>query len=258
MLQVRENESSLRKWSGGTINLLRCELLRENWLQISLKTWPTDLPYPAVGHDQTGGIEGSNTWIYLDVTKMSIWIGQRKSLLGRWNWGGMPPDNPKLTSSFRSSLFYITHDLYHYDLMTLLKNVCTHHWVVPRKGASKRAQCLLRPTLVVGISQKLLFFCVDMSVTGSITSALHRVSSAVQNLLFLVKCIKQQCMYLYNETTAVVFSMKSISYVTLSVEANKCKDNSSCSCFTVLVPRVDEGKWISWTRVEQNLVQMTK
>jgi len=40
--------------------------------------------------------------------------------------GRMPPDTPRLTVPLRASLFYITHDFYHYDLMTVLKNFCTH------------------------------------------------------------------------------------------------------------------------------------
>jgi len=40
---------------------------------------------------------------------------------------------------------------------------------------------------------------VDTSVTGSFTSALCHVWSGIRISLFLVKCTRQQCMYLYNE-----------------------------------------------------------
>jgi len=41
--------------------------------------------------------------------------------------GGMPPDTPRLTVPLRASLFHITQVFYHYDLMIVLQNSCTHH-----------------------------------------------------------------------------------------------------------------------------------
>jgi len=46
---------------------------------------------------------------------------------GEVKLGDMAPDTPKLVLHLPVSLFHITHDFYHYDLMTLLKNVCTRH-----------------------------------------------------------------------------------------------------------------------------------
>jgi len=129
------NVASAREWDfhcGNGLVVLRmriCAPSREHWLLILFKTWPIGLPYPAVGHGQKGGVECSNSWIYLGVTEMSVWNGQRKSLLEKRNWGSMPPDNPRWALPLRVLLLRITHNLYHYDLMTLLKNVCTHHWV---------------------------------------------------------------------------------------------------------------------------------
>jgi len=54
----------------------------------------------------------------LDVTEMSIERTWKVSAV-EVQLGGMLPDT--------ASLFHITHDLYLYDLMTLLKNFCTHH-----------------------------------------------------------------------------------------------------------------------------------
>ena len=45
---------------------------------------------------------------------------------GEGKLGGMTPDTLKLALHLPASVFHITHDFYHYDLMTL-KNVCTRH-----------------------------------------------------------------------------------------------------------------------------------
>ena len=63
----------------------------------------------------------------LGITEMSM---QRtwKVSAGEVKLGGMAPDNSKLVLHLPASLFHITHDFYHYDLvMTLLKDVCTRH-----------------------------------------------------------------------------------------------------------------------------------
>jgi len=48
----------------------------------------------------------------------------------------------------------------------------------------------------VSIHKNSFFDFVAMSVTGSFTSELYLVLSGIHNLLFLVKCTRQQCMYL--------------------------------------------------------------
>jgi len=66
---------------------------------------------------------------------------------GEVKLGGMPPDAPRVALPFQASLFYITHDFYHYDLVTLLKNFCIRHSMGLRKRTSNRAPYLLRPAL---------------------------------------------------------------------------------------------------------------
>ena len=52
---------------------------------------------------------------------------------GEVKLGGMLPDTPRLALPLRASLFYITHDFYHYDLMTILKVLHT-----PLNGAQQK------------------------------------------------------------------------------------------------------------------------
>jgi len=49
------------------------------------------------------------------------------------------------------------------------------------------------PMLHGCITWWIFFYFVDTSVTGSSTSALCLVLSGIHNLLFLVKCTRQQC-----------------------------------------------------------------
>jgi len=60
----------------------------------------------------------------LGETEMSM-VRTWKVSAGEMKLGGMSPDTPRLALPLRVSLFYITHDFYHYDSMTLLKNFCT-------------------------------------------------------------------------------------------------------------------------------------
>jgi len=62
----------------------------------------------------------------LSVTEMSMERTWEVSA-GEVKLGGMAPDTSKLVLHLPASLFHITHDFYHYNLMTLLKNVCTRH-----------------------------------------------------------------------------------------------------------------------------------
>jgi len=62
----------------------------------------------------------------LGVTEMSMERTWEVSA-GEVELGGMTPDTPKLVLHLPASLFHITHDFYHYVLMTFLKNVCTRH-----------------------------------------------------------------------------------------------------------------------------------
>jgi len=62
----------------------------------------------------------------------------------------MPPDTPRLALPLLASLFHDINNFYHYDLMILLKNVCTNHRMGPHKSASNRAPHLLRPALSLG------------------------------------------------------------------------------------------------------------
>jgi len=48
-----------------------------------------------------------------------------ESLCWRGESRVVPPDIPRSALPLRASLFHVTHDLYDYDLMTLLKNICT-------------------------------------------------------------------------------------------------------------------------------------
>jgi len=57
----------------------------------------------------------------LGDTKMSMERTWKVSAV-KVKLGGMPPDTPRVALPLRASLYYITHDFYHYDLMTLLKN----------------------------------------------------------------------------------------------------------------------------------------
>jgi len=53
---------------------------------------------------------------------------------------------------------------------------------------------------------------VDTSVTGSLTSALYLVLSGIHNLLFLVTCTREQCMY-KTQQQQCVFGQTSINAV---------------------------------------------
>jgi len=127
-------------FTGGATHLRTFKGTEANFIY-NMAKWPA-VAYPAVGHGQAGGIECSDSWPYFGITEMSTCHGQRKPLLEMWHWGGMPPDTPRLHLPLWPSLFHITN-----NLMTLLKNIWTHHWVGSRKSASNRALRLLRLTL---------------------------------------------------------------------------------------------------------------
>jgi len=50
-----------------------------------------------------------------------------KVSVGKMKLEGMPPETLRLTLAIQVSLFHITHNFYHCDLMTLHKNFCTRH-----------------------------------------------------------------------------------------------------------------------------------
>jgi len=86
-----------------------------------------------------------------------------ESLCWRGESRVVPPDIPRSALPLRASLFHVTHDLYDYDLMTLLKNICTGQWVGPRKSASNRVTHLRRPALCV----RIVWICLGVEFVRS-------------------------------------------------------------------------------------------
>jgi len=126
-----------------------CAPSREHWLLISFETWPTGLPYPVGLHNQRGGIEWSNSWIYLVLRtcpyatdKESLWwkVETEEACLQTtlvWHY-------PFLSRSFAPLMIYII------MIWWPSSKIFAHTTELgPAKAAaSNRAPCLLRPALL--------------------------------------------------------------------------------------------------------------
>jgi len=85
-------------------------------LLISLNTWSIGLPYSKVGilaidevlSIATRGFIGCNGHVRRTNMESLFWRGETE---------GHGPRHPSLALPFSASLFYITHDIYDYDLM---------------------------------------------------------------------------------------------------------------------------------------------
>jgi len=148
----------------------------------------------------------------LGVSKMSMTRTWEVSV-GEVKLGGMAPDTPKLVLHLPASLFHITHDLYHYDLMTLLKNVCTCHWMGPGKSASNRAPHLLKPALRIGTNPGIF----------PETTKLVKIRGVGQERMAQF-CFAQLCAELESSVQGVV-----VCYTELAIKVQRCLGIMRCA-----------------------------